>query len=105
MRFIVLLAACLGCAPAWAEDAEVRLGSTVTGSREQPRVMHLVPWQQPPAADFDYRLGSGLADELFAPVDRDEFVRGLHYRQTIAGDSDRAAPELNTTQSLAIQGK
>lgn len=66
-----------------AQEASVTLQSTVTGDQEQPRVMYIVPWQQPGAAEFDYELENTIAEELFAPVDRDEFVRGLVYQHRL----------------------
>jgi len=73
-----LIAACL--APtALAQEAQVNLHSTVSGNRELPKVMYIVPWQQPAAAQFDYELHNSIAEELFTPMDRDEFLRGLVY--------------------------
>lgn len=59
------------------------LHSTVSGSQEQPRVMYIVPWQEPDAARFDYELNNELAEAVFQPIDRDEFVRGLHYQEIL----------------------
>lgn len=72
-----------------AQEAVVTLRSTVSGNQEQPKVMYIVPWQQPGETEFEYAPVSSLADELFSPVDRDEFVRGLTYQAMIgaAGDS------------------
>ncbi len=69
---------------ALAQEALVTLHATVTGNREQPRVMYIVPWQPPDATKFEYTLGSSLAQDLFREVDRDEFVRELKYRQLLA---------------------
>lgn len=70
-------------AQAQEQEANVTLQSTVTGNQEQPRVMYIVPWQQPEAAEFDYELNNTIAEELFTPVDRDEFVRGLVYQHRL----------------------
>ncbi len=82
-----------------AEEATVSLHSTVSGNQEQPRVMYIVPWQQPAAAEFDYELHNGIAEELFAPIDRDEFVRELAYREILSASSDDIgnADEAGTT--------
>lgn len=66
-----------------AQEAVVTLRSTVTGNQEQPKVMYIVPWQQPGNSEFEYRMESTIADELFAPVDRDEFVRELGYKSML----------------------
>ncbi len=66
-----------------AQEAVVTLRSTVTGNQEQPRVMYIVPWQPPGEVAFEYSLASEIADELFAPLDREEFVRGMKYQAMI----------------------
>lgn len=84
--FVSLLAAASAAAPRTATaqpQASVTLSSTVSGNREQPRVMYIVPWQQPQAAQFDYELDNTIAEELFTPVDRDEFVRELTFRHAL----------------------
>jgi hypothetical protein len=73
---------------ALALEPVVTLHSTVTGSQAQPKVMYIVPWQQPGDARFDYGMKGSFADELFEPVDRDEFVRGLHYQAVLEGGAD-----------------
>ena len=70
-----------------SQEAIVTLRSTVTGNQEQPRVMYIVPWQQPGSSDFDYEMHRGIADELFAPVDREEFVRELGYEAMISSSA------------------
>ena len=68
---------------ATAEEAQITLHSTVSGSQEQPRVMYIVPWQQPGAAEFDYELQNTVAAELFSQVDRYEFNRAMAYRDLL----------------------
>jgi hypothetical protein len=70
-----------------AQEAVVTLRSTVTGNQEQPKVMYIVPWQPSLASEFEYLLGSGLAQDLFTEIDRDEFVRELSYRKMITRPS------------------
>jgi len=83
---------------ALAQEAVVTLRSTVTGNQEQPRVMYIVPWQQPGDTEFNYELRVGIAQELFAPVDREEFVRGLDYREMIdAAEAGADAGDLQLT--------
>jgi hypothetical protein len=79
-RILLALLLLEGTAALAQEEPTVTLHSTVTGSKEQPRVMYLVPWQQPGEARFEYSMQHNFADELFVPIDRDEFVRGLEYQ-------------------------
>lgn len=83
--FMTLAAATLpGPAPAMAQEAVVTLRATVTGNQEQPKVMYILPWQQPGATEFEYRPGVALAEELYREIDREEFVRELDYREMLA---------------------
>ena len=86
MRTIPVMLILLASVPGFAEEALVTLRSTVTGSQDQPKVMYLLPWQQPGDAEFEYHMRGSFAEELFVPLDRDEFVRGLEY-QALLDDS------------------
>ena len=79
--FPLLLAFCSG---ALAEEASLSLHSTVSGNQEQPRVIYIVPWQQPESAEFDYELQNSIAAELFSQVDRYEFNRALAYQALLS---------------------
>ena len=65
--------------PAGAHD-RVELDTTqITGNRELPNVMYVVPWKKPELGDFGGRPPKSLLDELLAPVDRDVFRRQNRY--------------------------
>ena len=53
--------------------------TAVTGNRELPKVMSIVPWKaaEPPGGP-DRPMGS-LIDELLSPLDRDVFRRQVQY--------------------------
>jgi len=58
----------------------VELDTTqITGNRELPNVMYVVPWKKPELGDFGGRPPKSLLDELLAPVDRDVFRRQNRY--------------------------
>jgi hypothetical protein len=65
--------------------------TSITGDRELPKVMSIVPWKaaEPPAGP-DRPMGS-LIDELIAPIDRDEFRREIAYYRDLTGPSGPAA--------------
>ncbi len=56
--------------------------TAITGNRELPKVMSIVPWKaaEPPGGP-DRPMGS-LIDELLAPLDRDEFRREINITAT-----------------------
>jgi hypothetical protein len=67
--------------------------TAITGNRELPKVMSIVPWKaaEPPAGP-DRPMGS-LIDEVLAPVDRDEFRREITYFRGLTSQStDRSLP-------------
>jgi hypothetical protein len=61
--------------------------TAITGNRELPKVMSIVPWKaaEPPAGP-DRPMGS-LIDELLAPLDRDEFRREITYYRDLTSQS------------------
>ena len=73
--------------PASKEKAVDRLNldsTSITGNRELPKVMSIVPWKaaEPPGGP-DRPMGS-LIDELLSPLDRDEFRREINYYRDLA---------------------
>lgn len=58
--------------------------TSITGNRELPKVMSIVPWKaaEPPGGP-DRPMGS-LIDEMLAPLDRDEFRREITYYRDLA---------------------
>jgi len=83
--------------PLAAQEPDVTLHTTVTGNREQPRVMYILPWQQAGDARVEQEFSAGLAGELFEPQDRDEFVQQLNYQATMdAGETGLASDDTDT---------
>src|SRR5258708_14436487 len=67
--------------------------ATVTGDREQPKVMYIVPWKKSDIGDLAGTLLNSLVDEILAPVDRDVFKREVvYYRAVQADKSQNGAP-------------
>ncbi|MFT4825971.1 MAG: hypothetical protein ACI9J0_003913 [Cryomorphaceae bacterium] len=92
-RIASVVLTCAASAATLAQEPIVTLRSTVTGNQEQPRVMYIVPWQQPGGSNFEYVMESSIGDELFAPVDREEFVRSMGYEEKIGTRASTAAME------------
>jgi len=68
---------------AWAVDRADLEGTTVTGNRELPKVLYIVPWKKPVPGDLAGRPVQSLLDEALAPVDRDVFSRQVQYHQLL----------------------
>ena len=61
--------------------------TSITGNRELPKVMSIVPWKaaEPPMGP-DRPMGS-LIEEVLSPVDRDEFRREITYFRDLTQQS------------------
>jgi len=63
--------------------------ATVTGDREQPKVMYIVPWKKSDIGDLSGKPMNSLLDEALAPVDRDEFKREVVYYNAVKADTSQ----------------
>ncbi len=73
-----------GAASAKKSD-HIELGTTtVTGNRELPKVMYIVPWKKSDIGDLGGKPLNSLLDEVLAPVDRDVFRRQIAYYQALS---------------------
>ncbi len=77
-----------------AKTDRLELGTaTVTGDREQPKVMYIVPWKRSDIGDLAGKPMNSLVDEILAPVDRDVFKREVVYYGAVQGEaSQNGAP-------------
>jgi hypothetical protein len=78
--------------------------TTVTGNRELPKVMYVVPWKKSDIGDLGGKPMNSLLDEVLAPVDRDVFRREVVYYQAVnskavqSGAADAASPAAGAKQ-------
>jgi hypothetical protein len=63
----------------------------ITGNKELPKVMYVVPWKHSDLGDLTGKPANSLVDEVLQPVDRDVFNREERYYHTVA--AQKAAPE------------
>ncbi len=75
----LLVLSCASLVAQESSDKVLNLESTFQGNREQPRVLYIVPWQQPGGPPELERPISGDIDQLFEPIDRASFQRELKY--------------------------
>lgn len=79
-------------APAAKPSGPVELDPTqITGNRELPKVMYVVPWKRPSLGDYPGQPPNSLLDEVLSPVDRDVFKRQNRYFEALQPDA-KAAP-------------
>lgn len=66
--------------------------TVVTGNRELPKVLYIVPWKKADIGELPAQPFNTLLDEVLTPVDRDVFRREVTYYGAISGS---AAPQGN----------
>jgi hypothetical protein len=64
--------------------------TAVTGNRELPKVLYIVPWKKSDLGDLVGKPMNSLVDEVLAPVDRDVFKRQLRYYGALQPDRTSA---------------
>jgi hypothetical protein len=62
----------------------------ITGNRELPKVLYIVPWRSAEMGDLVGRPVNSLLDEVLEPVDRDVFRRQNRYFEAL--QPNEAAP-------------
>jgi recombinational DNA repair ATPase RecF len=71
-----------------AEGERVELDATqITGNRELPRVLYVVPWKRADLGELSGKPARSLLDEVLAPVDRDVFQRQNRYHDALKPDT------------------
>jgi hypothetical protein len=75
----------------------------ITGNRELPNVMYVVPWKKPDLGEFAGRPPRSLLDEILAPVDRDVFRRQNRYFAALQPDA-AVPPPVPTAPASAPAG-
>ncbi len=71
--------------------------TSITGNRELPKVMVIVPWKRSDLGELQGRPANSLLNEILSPVDRDVFRRELRYFEALeaggTADEAQAGPE------------
>jgi len=69
----------------------------ITGNRELPKVLYIVPWKRSDLGDLVGRPVNSLLDEVLQPLDRDVFQRENRYYDALKPDAAGPKP-------AAVQG-
>lgn len=77
--------------PASAHADHLQLDTTVvTGNRELPKVLYIVPWKKADIGELPGQPFNTLIDEVLTPVDRDVFRREVTYYGAVAARAGAA---------------
>jgi hypothetical protein len=76
-----------------ARSDRLNLDTTVvTGNRELPKVLYIVPWKKADIGELPAQPFNTLLDEVLTPVDRDVFRREVTYYEAASNGPQGAAP-------------
>jgi hypothetical protein len=71
--------------------------TNITGNRELPKVLYIVPWKHSDLGDLAGKPVNSLLDEVLEPLDRDVFQRQNRYY-------DALKPAQGATSTDTVQG-
>lgn len=74
-----------------AEDHLTLDTTDITGNRELPKVMYIVPWKHADLGDLGGKPMNSLVDEVLEPIDRDVFRRQTRYYDALKPDAPQAS--------------
>jgi hypothetical protein len=76
--------------------------TVVTGNRELPKVLYIVPWKKAEIGDLPAQPFNTLLDEVLTPVDRDVFRREVTYYGAlspgVSASGTRPSPSPDATE-------
>jgi hypothetical protein len=79
-------------APTGKAHDSLQLDTTqITGNRELPKVLYIVPWKRSDLGDLVGKPVNSLLDEVLTPVDRDVFKRQNRYYDALKPDDAKDA--------------
>jgi hypothetical protein len=87
---LLVIALALLALPATAQDRAEIDRTRITGNRELPKVLYIVPWKKPLPGDLSGRPLVSVLDEALAPLDRDVVRREVRYDSLTRAKSDTA---------------
>jgi len=59
----------------------------ITGNRELPKVLYIVPWKRSDLGDLVGKPANSLLDDVLQPIDRDVFLRENRYYDALKPDA------------------
>jgi len=74
--------------PKGADRVELET-TEITGNRELPKVLYIVPWKRSDLGDLVGKPANSLLDEVLQPIDRDVFLRENRYYDAVKPDVPR----------------
>jgi hypothetical protein len=89
-----------------ANTDRLELGTTeISGNRELPKVLYVVPWRRPEPGDQVGRPPNSLIEEALTPVDREVFQRQNSYYAALSSSAAPAKSQPAPAGAAAARGR
>lgn len=76
----------------------------ITGNRELPKVLYIVPWRKPDPGALLGKPVNTLLDEVLAPIDREEFIRQVDYYSDLYDNPSAAQQDPDKPVAARLTG-
>ncbi len=80
---LILIVAAVGSAELRAQQNLQMEGTEITGNRELPMVLYIVPWKSVQRFEIETPPITSIMDQKLAPLDRAAFKRTINYHDAI----------------------
>jgi len=80
---LILIVAAVGSADLGAQQSLQMEGTEITGNKELPMVLYIVPWKSAQRFEIEAPPITSVMDQKLAPLDRATFKRTIHYHEAI----------------------
>lgn len=93
MRTVWLLGLLTGSAV--AQDILQLEGTEITGNKELPQVLYIVPWKTIEPFEIEAPPIESVLDQKLVPIDRAAFRRNIYYHQAIYSKAAPVVPAID----------
>jgi hypothetical protein len=94
-RLLPCLLALLGSTALSAQESLQLEGTSITGNKELPKVLYIVPWKSVERFDMKSPQITSIMDQKLEPIDRASFQRTINYHQAINSKAKPVSPALD----------
>jgi hypothetical protein len=82
LHFFVIFA--ISCtANVYAQEKLQMQGTKITGNKELPKVLYIVPWKSVERFEISSPPIASIMEQKLTPIDRASFKRSIHYHDAI----------------------
>ena len=93
LSFALLMVLTLSSSPHLAAQDSLQLeGTAITGNKELPMVLYILPWKAVERFDIESPPIVSIMDQKLTPLDRATFKRTIHYHQAIYSKAEPVLP-------------